>query len=268
MTVPERLESFRASLLARCEEVGARVHPPLAEGALKAYEQRHGVTLPEPYRVVLSLVGNGWESDDGSELMSLSPLVDHPNLSQPFPYPSAVLQEDSGEWLLAENGGKQSKVNGVRELLDEAPGLISLCEVDSGQYWFLVANGVARGTVWMFDANSQSFGHLFGVVDFIERTIEPQLMIRQEEDYPLAESRWESPKPVLKRYLVTGFFEVYGMTAFDGRPLAQVLGEPTANQVVSKTGAVQTFERGKLTWVSGLGITAVDAEGNVVFKNF
>jgi hypothetical protein len=58
------------------------------------------------------------------------------------------------------------------------------------------------------------------------------------------------------------------MKAIDGRPLAQVLGEPVAEQVLSKTGASQAFERGTLTWVSGQGITAVDAEGNVVFKNF
>ena len=122
--------------------------------------------------------------------------------------------------------------------------------------------------MWLFDEQSSSLGQLFGVVDFMERTLEPMSMIREEESYPLEASHWRAEKPAARRYLVTGFDAVYAMAALDGRPLAQVLGEPVENQVLSKSGASQKFQRGTLTWVSGRGITGIDADGNVVFKNF
>jgi hypothetical protein len=251
MTLPRRLESFGAALRARCTETGARLHPPLSNEAIGDYQKRHGVTLPDAYLAVISMVANGWERDESYKIVGVSPLADHPNLSKPFPHPAAHVVNDVDD-----------------DVVVEAPGLLTLSEDDSGQVWYLVVTGAARGTVWLYDEQSSSLGHLFGVVDFFERTLDPASMIREEEDYPLQDSGWQDPPRAARRYRVTGFSEIYAMTALDGRPLAQVLGDPVANQKMSRTGASQAFERGTMTWISGQGITAVDADGNVVFKNF
>ncbi|MCW1884662.1 SMI1/KNR4 family protein [Luteolibacter flavescens] len=127
---------------------GARSHryeigPPLSEPELSSFEERYGITLPEDFRLYLSLVGNGNESKPGPRatphrtagagpgygIHTLSETVIGDQTCVPFPYSQEV------EVPIDEAG-------------DDVPGALEICTLGCGSHVNLIVAGSEFGKVW------------------------------------------------------------------------------------------------------------------------
>jgi hypothetical protein len=118
---------------------GANVHryrmsTPLSEQEVRAFESRHGVTLPADYREFLLRVGNG----GAGPYYGVLPLGHHkaalPLLHQSFPHTS-----DWNEDSLADDA----------YLSDELTrGAMRICNTGDGGYELLVVTGTVCGSIW------------------------------------------------------------------------------------------------------------------------
>lgn len=152
-TEPE-LETLRAAFEGR--ELGL----PIGWPAVQAFEEAEGVTLPEPYRSFVALVGNGCRS--GPPRYGLLPLVNDEDchwagaspgrLARPFPLRRTWIWEDD----------QPPPAPGVT--LDMVSnGILLLGHDGCGMYWMLVVTGEHRGQVWnIADVGAQPFGRSFG----------------------------------------------------------------------------------------------------------
>lgn len=123
-----------------------RIGPKLSELEIRDFELKHGITLPEDYRLYLQLVGNGngtpwrertgaWERGGAGPDYGLYPLAETINgkrVSQPFPYTEECEIEYDPEdpWE------------------GDVPGLIEIAHQGCQGTTHLVVNGEAFGTVW------------------------------------------------------------------------------------------------------------------------
>lgn len=134
-----------------------RLRAPATEDEVAAYENRHGITFPEPYRTFLLKVSNG-----GTGLYSLGsdffddngpgPEVGDP--SRPFPHQSAWNEEDESldmdRELTEEEEEKAWEARQETYLRpDLVDGTVPLADEGCGHYALLVVTGPERGNVWM-----------------------------------------------------------------------------------------------------------------------
>lgn len=120
-----------------CSAFGASVHryrlnPPLSEGELAAFEERHACRLPADYRAFLRTWGNG----GAGPYYGVYPLAEAPiygDLAKPFPLVAA--------W----NEALPFDVDVPAELRD---GCLGLSDIGCGYWVFLVVTGPQRGFVW------------------------------------------------------------------------------------------------------------------------
>lgn len=174
---PEKIKAFL--LRMQQEDPGHRVFgsechkfrlgPPLSEGRLRAFEQKHGISLPADYRRFLNEIGNDGVvratvpifpasagAGPGYGLLSLGEPDCYVDLSAPFP--------------LTESSETQT-VPGIELWGDEDkpyPGVLEIAYRGCAYFVFLVVNGPAYGTVWeacldpvIFDPTGQSFGEWY-----------------------------------------------------------------------------------------------------------
>ncbi|MEV7597037.1 SMI1/KNR4 family protein [Kitasatospora sp. NPDC089797] len=142
---------------------GARGLPPLDEGELEAWEARHGVTLPEPYRTFVTRVANGFcagsPSGTGEEvLLPLGRLPDSwsdwdsVNWLSPEPFDGSAPRDPAApfplteEWQWEYDFDPEEHVARMTSLYRD--GSVILGAEEPGCYWALVTAGPQRGTVW------------------------------------------------------------------------------------------------------------------------
>ncbi|EYE99986.1 Hypothetical protein CAP_1859 [Chondromyces apiculatus DSM 436] len=136
------MESFVSEARTICERLsrldlrrvafGARSHgytfaPCLTEAEVAEAEQRHGLTLPPPYRAFITRLGNGGVGPQ----YGIGPFrVSEEHQSRPFPHTAPFqLTEDTLDDLL--------------------PGAARLADCGCGIEIVLVLNGPAAGQVWL-----------------------------------------------------------------------------------------------------------------------
>lgn len=146
----ERLR--RLLLLLQKEDVDGRVsrkhslNPTRSEEELNAFEQQHGIRLPEDYRFFLREAGDGG-SGPYYGIQSLQAASYGHDLSVPFPFTEST-DDTYFDWPR-----------------DEPPGVLELCDQGCGYYFWLVVNGPAHGTIWNYwhhDNTWQPVGLTFG----------------------------------------------------------------------------------------------------------
>ena len=140
-----------------------RIGPKLSEAEIERFEQKHGIVLPEDYRLYLQLVGNGngeprrhkhasMASVSGAGpsygLYPLAETVYGDRVTQPFPFEEKVELPDEppyDDWY-----------NGV-------PGALEISTMGCCSHVHLIVVGPTRGTIWEgfghdhFDPTHQSF---------------------------------------------------------------------------------------------------------------
>ncbi|WP_212843624.1 SMI1/KNR4 family protein [Catellatospora sp. IY07-71] len=154
---PDDLAAIRAAL-----DVDDDGESALGWDAVAAFEQEHGVVLPEPYRTFVAEISDG--SHSGPPEYGLIGLASQPSdwathwpdrdLSQPFPLTSPWLWE-----------GENRPVEELDRLLDPvfSHGSVVLGTDGCGMYWHLIVNGPHRGHIWWISGEgAMPFGAEFG----------------------------------------------------------------------------------------------------------
>ncbi len=133
--------------------------PTLSEFEIAGFEQKHGIRLPDDYRLFLREAGHdpaascrtGAGPSYGMHTLELA--VDGVDLSSPFPFPASQ-KEISFEEVRAWEMANEDEFPG-------GPGGLRIADQGTG-FDFLVVNGPAYGTVWeVFDDYRQT-GTSFG----------------------------------------------------------------------------------------------------------
>jgi hypothetical protein len=157
------LEYVDPAVLAELREaVGADDDGASALGrpAVRAFEQRHGVVLPEPYRSFVAEVSDG--SKAGPPDYGLVGLEDLPadygsdgserDLARPFPL--------TEPWLWEGDDDEPDEAR-LQSVFDD--GSIVLGTDGCGMNWHLIVTGPHRGHVWMISGEgAMPFGAEFG----------------------------------------------------------------------------------------------------------
>ncbi|MFE8925835.1 SMI1/KNR4 family protein [Streptomyces rochei] len=136
-------------------------HCPLGWVAVRAWERRHGVVLPEPYRTFVAEVANG--TDDGPlDEGGLLPLGEKPDSwavweadcwMSPEPFDGTTVRMPDQRFPLKEEWQwEYDYYDDTRHstLLHHTyqHGSVLLGSDRSGEYWTLVVTGPQRGRVW------------------------------------------------------------------------------------------------------------------------
>ncbi len=107
-----------------------RFNPPLSLRQVEAFEAKHGVPLPTPYRRFLTELGNG----GAGPFYSVPPLESElPELLRPFPFTKATTLPDDDEAAWE----------------DPITGTTMIAEYGCGIYFLLVVRGELAGQVWV-----------------------------------------------------------------------------------------------------------------------
>ncbi len=148
---------------------GANLHkyslgPTLSEYELKAFEQKHGITLPPDYRLFLKEAGNGKEERSDAPIIAI-------NAGAGPGYGLLPLEETSGEcdpktpFPLTQStdvqmtSGAAQAAQKLEDWEDEepCPGVLQIAYHGCAFFSYLVVNGPAYGTVWDADMSLNSF---------------------------------------------------------------------------------------------------------------
>lgn len=135
-----------ATALASLRETygGWPLEPPWGWAATFAFERRHGVVLPEPYRSFVAEVGAGGRFCGPPRYGLQKPDEGAPRrpgaLARTFP-------------LVARHEWQGGPANDPLAVDD---GLLQLGTDGCDATWFLVVTGPARGTVWFIDDTAAS----------------------------------------------------------------------------------------------------------------
>ncbi|MEM8534365.1 MAG: SMI1/KNR4 family protein [Chloroflexota bacterium] len=120
--------------------------PTITQSEVQTFEHKHHITLPADYRQFILQVGNGGAGPFYG-LASLRWAALDSTLHKPFPF------------ITTTNTDSQGIYNGAP---DEYPGVLELCHLGCGIYYYLVVNGPTYGTMWEgredFYPTGQSFG--------------------------------------------------------------------------------------------------------------
>jgi hypothetical protein len=142
------MDSRLARVLAKIESEECSLDPPLDEKSIGAFEQAHGILLPNGYRQFLLLAGDGGDGPPFYGLDPLVPLADDnsdvqarywvelPDVRQPFPFTRYWIWDQGQE----TDEGTTDQVKW---------GSIRIGHDGCGAYWHLIVTGPERGNVWM-----------------------------------------------------------------------------------------------------------------------
>jgi hypothetical protein len=152
---PAELKALRAAF-----DVDDGGESALGWEKVHAFEARHGIVLPEPYRSFVAEVTDGsYTGPPDHGLLGLGELPDdwggdagERDLSRPFPLVEEWLWED------AEDEPDDSALDAVFN-----HGSLVLGTDGCGMYWHLVVTGPHRGQIWnITDVGAAPFGAEFG----------------------------------------------------------------------------------------------------------
>jgi hypothetical protein len=125
-------------LKQRILDEGYTFNSPAALQEVEAFEQRHGILLPEAYRSFLLHVADGGTMIDGARLLRLSELeVDLESVGSPFPLTDYCVWENDES--MDEN--KQKTV---------CNGNVALMDMGDCQTWNIILSGASTGEMWFF----------------------------------------------------------------------------------------------------------------------
>lgn len=175
----ERITALKAKLATT--GIGAFLDPALPEDEIRRFEERHGITLPEPYRHFLAEIGDGGVGPGGNDNRRLVEETYYdpywfllPDVSREFPYTEAsswredadttgVEGGEGGEDSTPENGDDLDALDAPDDFddLDDAAdldtfddfekrrhGSLLLRDDGCGTFQLLIVTGPARGQVW------------------------------------------------------------------------------------------------------------------------
>jgi hypothetical protein len=137
-----------ARVARKVTERGLRLGRCLDETELRAFEARHGVSLPADYRAFLSRVGNGGPGPPAYGCAALGETADDmdaeqragwsglPQVALPFPFTKSWVWE---EGAVSDEGTREQTLRGCVYVGNDGCGM----------YWFVVVTGPERGNVWM-----------------------------------------------------------------------------------------------------------------------
>jgi hypothetical protein len=138
--------------------------PPLGWPDLLAFESKHNITLPEPFRTFTATIANGCPNGPpyygliplGHKGTSNNPIPDHElNLASSFPLTKPWLWEENSdppEGYPGEEPDSQILLRGCLELGTDG------CGMD----WCLIVTGEQRRQIWQIvDTGAVPFGEMF-----------------------------------------------------------------------------------------------------------
>lgn len=154
---PAEVEALRAAF-----DVDDGGESALGWEAVRAFEEDHGVVLPEPYRTFVAEIADG--SHSGPPEFGLLSLTDLPDdwadddqerdLSQPFPLTQALMWEEGSH----PSGASEEVLGHVHH-----HGSIVLGTDGCAMNWHLIVTGPHRGHIWLItDVGAAPFGAPFG----------------------------------------------------------------------------------------------------------
>jgi hypothetical protein len=160
MRTDEAHPDDRAALRAAFPE--DECDPGLGWEAVTAYEGKHGIVLPEPYRTFVAEICDG--SRQGPPHYGLIPLAALPDdwgNSQPARDPAAPFPL-TAEWQWDNEDRPEEEWEGLLGPVFDH-GSIVLGTDGCGMYWHLVVTGEHRGQVWLITGEGATpFGASFG----------------------------------------------------------------------------------------------------------
>ena len=134
----------------KVRQAGLKLRPPLTERAVLAFEESHGVSLPEGYRRFLLEIGDGGPGPSQYGLVPLGREVKLrfrpeftrgrqrlPFVTLPLPFTRTWVWEDG---QMSDEGETEQVQHGNLLLGTDGCGL----------HWHLIVTGVERGHVWQF----------------------------------------------------------------------------------------------------------------------
>ncbi|EEQ92209.1 uncharacterized protein BDCG_07329 [Blastomyces dermatitidis ER-3] len=124
------------------------ITPPLGWPAVHAFESRHDIILPEPYRTFVAEIANGCHG--GPQEYGLKPLSNRGDrndpaegrLALPFPLTKRRIWEDDPE---LPEGFPASAIDGDGEAGIFGRGCLDLGTEGCGMNWYLIISGEHRG---------------------------------------------------------------------------------------------------------------------------
>lgn len=165
-SMDERIERIRRKIAANGKDLNGCLDPEQVE----AFEERHGIRLPEEYREFLLKVGNGGEGPpyygvprlgEAARDMGKAEVAfwtNLPRIQEPFPFTKS--------WVW-ENGEEPDEGTGEQV----GCGSIYVGNDGCGQYWHLIVTGPGRGMLWQFSGEG------------IQPTDPPRDFLRWYEDW-------------------------------------------------------------------------------------
>ncbi len=128
-----KLERIRQKLTVK----GVPCHPCVELAAVRAFESRYGLALPQDLIDLYCGVCNGCTMLDG---FSLKPLeaweVEQADLQRPFPF--------ARDWIWEDEEEDEEKIS------QTLWGNIELIDVGDAQSWHVIVNGAQAGQMWLF----------------------------------------------------------------------------------------------------------------------
>ena len=161
-----------------CVIFGAEIHeykhnPVLSEEAVSAFERKHGIRLPEEYRLYITRTGDG----GAGPFYGLLPLEDNEgnevDPKSPFPFTADKplnLWDMYNEIEDAENRDELFEKIYADTCLRSDMGVIYISHEGCGMYNVLVVNGEEYGKVWWIDLSNDA-----GVYPLFDPTTGDQL---------------------------------------------------------------------------------------------
>ena len=131
---PEEYDAVLERIKAAIKEQDIQMGPVLSKEEIRAFEQKHGIVLPEGYRRFLLEVGDGCDMFDGFDFLPLGAKREVENYAEPFPFTEYVVEGDEP----LSDGFWNQVTQGTLELID----------IGCGQTFQLIVTGPCRGEVW------------------------------------------------------------------------------------------------------------------------
>ncbi|PGG97575.1 hypothetical protein GX51_07270 [Blastomyces parvus] len=159
-TIKADIEKLRAIFAPR------NINPPLGWPALRDFECKHGIILPEPYRTFVAEIANGCR--DGPPEYGLKPLSNSGDMSGlgegrlalPFPLTERWIWEHDPE---LPQGFPTSAIDEDGEADIFGRGCLYLGTEGCGMDWYLIISGEHRGQIWHLSGEGAApFGAPFG----------------------------------------------------------------------------------------------------------
>jgi len=122
----------------KISEKGIKINPIVPITAIREFEKRNEIILPEELMEFYTLIGNGGKMIDDFSLKSFEELeIDIEKVKKAFPFTAFWVWEDGDEH---KDGNME----------DVCKGNIELIDIGCGQTWNIIVTGKERGQMWNF----------------------------------------------------------------------------------------------------------------------